>query len=49
MAEAWKTFSRLKKDGKETSGVNLISMSDWENYCKMLLTENRKEFEVHET
>jgi helix-turn-helix protein len=50
-SEAWKTLKGLRKDTQERSNMSLITMEEWENYYKTLLTEERAEFletEQHE-
>jgi len=50
-SEAWKTLKGLRKDTQEKSNMSLITMEEWKNYCKTLLTEERTEFlttEQHE-
>gem|GEM_PF-3617616 len=43
-SEAWKTFTGLWKDTREKSNMSLITMEEWEDYYKTLLTEERAEF-----
>jgi len=50
-SEAWKTLKGLRKDTQEKSNMSLITMDEWKNYYKKLLTEERTEFlttEQHE-
>ena len=42
--EAWKTLAGLRKDTREKRNMSLITMEEWENYYKTLLTEVRVEF-----
>lgn len=44
VSEAWKTIKSLRRDEKNMSRLEIISMGEWENYYKTLLTETREKF-----
>lgn len=44
ISEAWNTIKNLKRDTKNTCNIALISMKEWEEYYRSLLTEDRDTF-----
>ncbi|XP_030766244.1 uncharacterized protein LOC115890192 [Sitophilus oryzae] len=46
VSEAWKTIRNLRRDEKQNSKLELISMEKWEDHYKQLLTKNRTEFKL---
>ncbi|XP_044762034.1 uncharacterized protein LOC123319231 [Coccinella septempunctata] len=47
VAEAWKAIKNLRRENKESAGMSLINMEEWEKYYRTLLTEKRKDFELN--
>jgi len=47
VSEAWKFIKNLRKEKKETGNINPISMTEWNEYYRNLLTEVRPEYEMN--
>lgn len=42
--KAWKIINGMRRQHKDTAGMNIIPIEDWKTYYQNLLTENRTEF-----
>ena len=46
VSEAWRTIGNLRKEGRYNNKLSLISLNEWVDHYRTLLSENREKFRI---